>query len=87
MESNGKQRLARVDIFIEEGIVELSREDENGAIETEKSGSLSLIISPGAKETGAFLSPRENSLENLSLEMTFLPIGRSPIDYPWKHFA
>jgi hypothetical protein len=82
MESNGKQRLARVDICIVEGIVELSREDENGAIETGKSGSLSLIISPGAKEAGAFLSPREKSLENLSLEMMFLPIGRSSIGCP-----
>jgi hypothetical protein len=86
-ESNGKQRLARVDTFIDEGIVELSIEEENGAIETGKSGSSSPIINPGAKEEGSYLSPRENSLENLSLEITLLPIGRSPIGYRWKHFA
>ena len=62
-------------------------EEENGAIETGKSGSSAPIINPGANEEGSFLSPRENSLENLSLEITLLPIGRSPIGCPWKHFA
>ena len=76
-----------MEIFIEEGIAELSMDDDNGAIETGNWGSLLPMIIPGVKEAGLFLSPRENSLENLSLEMTFLPIGRSSIGRPWKHFA
>jgi hypothetical protein len=74
--------LERVEIFNEEGILELSIEDENGAIETGNSGSFAPIIIPGAKEAGEFLSPSENSLENLSLEITFLPSGRSSIGCP-----
>jgi hypothetical protein len=86
-ESNGKHRFARVDTFIEEGIVELSIEEKNGAIETGKSESSSPIIKPGANEEGLLRSPREKSLENRSLEITPLPIGRSTIGLPWKHFA
>jgi len=73
--------------FIDEGIVELSIEEENGATEMGKSGSSSPIINPGANDAGSFRSPREKSLENLSLDITLLPIGRSSIGCPWKHFA
>ena len=79
--------MALVLTSIDEGMVELSIEEENGAIEMGKSGSSSPITNHGENDAGSFLSPRENSLENLSLDITSLPIGRSTIGCPWKHFA
>ena len=85
--SNGKHNLARVDISIEEGMTELSNFRCKGAIEIGNSGSLSPRIRQGENDSGEFLSPIENSLENLSLEIVLLARGRSSIDSRWKHFA
>ncbi len=78
-ESNGKHRFARVEIFRVDGIDELSKFDISGAMGTGTSGSISLIISPGDHERGAFRSPKEINREKRSLAKTSLPIGRSVI--------
>ena len=85
--SNGKHNLARVDISIEEGMTELSNFRCKGAIKIGNSGSLSPTIRQGENDSGEFLSPIENSLENLSLEIVLLARGRSSIGCRWKHFA
>jgi hypothetical protein len=79
--------LERVDTSIEEGILELSNFRFNGAMEIGNSGSFSLMMRHGEYDSGEFLSPMENSLENLSLEIVLLARGRSSIGYRWKHFA
>ena len=59
----------------------------NGAMEIGNSGSFSPMIRHGEYDSGEFLSPIENSLENLSLEIVLLARGLSSIGYRWKHFA
>ncbi len=76
-----------MDISIEEGITELSNFRFNGAIEIGNSGSFSPRIRQGEYDSGEFLSPIENSLENLSLEIVLLARGRSSIGIRLKHFA
>jgi hypothetical protein len=79
--------LERVVTSIEEGITELSNFRFNGAMEIGNSGSFSPMMRHGEYDSGEFLSPMENSLENLSLEIVLLARGRSSIGYRWKHFA
>ena len=86
-ESNGKHRLALVEIFIVDGIDELSKVEISGAIETGISGSISLTIRPGDHDWGSFLSPREINREKRSLAKTSLPIGRSVIGSRATRFA
>lgn len=76
-----------MDISIEEGITELSNLRLKGAMEIGNSGSFSPMIRHGEYDSGEFLSPIENSLENLSLEIVLLARGRSSIGFRWKHFA
>ena len=87
LDSKGKQRLSLVLISMEGGISEGSFMQRSGAIGTGKVGSSSEIINPGHQEAGLFLSPRDIKRENLSLNLTSLPIGRSFIGRRLKVFA
>ena len=55
-------------------------------MEIGNSGSFSPMIRHGEYDSGEFLSPIENSLENLSLEMVLLARGRSSIGLSMEAF-
>ena len=86
-ESKGKHSLSLVVILRVGGISEDSICEVRGAMEIGNWGSRSLVINPGDHVRGLFLLPIEIRREKRSLAITFLPIGRSPIDFGMTSFA